>query len=333
MVTKAIGKSGLAAGSIVLGTWSMGGDEQWGARSDDADSVRVILKAVDSGVNLIDTAPAYGFGHSEEVVGMALRELRRDRVLVQTKHGIWWHDDEGTFMRERDGLRTYFNVSRRAVMREVEESLKRLGTDYIDIYMVHHQARPPFDTPISETMGALTDLKKQGKIRAIGISNCTDEQLLEFIRCGQVDVLQEGFSMLTQGNIRAHLPICREHGISFQAYAPLEKGLLSGNLRMDYVIPDAANVRNNCPWFAPDRRRKVLDMLDGWQLLRERYGCDQAALSIAWTANYDPGVFVISGGRKWSHMESYIAGGGITLAEADIARMTSDIDALLAEYS
>ena len=332
MVKKQIGKTGMEASSIILGTWSMGGDEQWGAKNDDADSVKVILKAFDSGINLIDTAPAYGFGHSEEVVGMALKQLPRDKVLVETKHGIWWLDDEGTFMRERDGYRTYFNVSRRAVMREVEESLKRLGTDYIDIYMVHHQARPPFNTPISETMGALMDLKKEGKIRAIGVSNCSDAQLLEYIKCGQVDVLQESFSMLTQGNVKAHLPICKEHGISFEAYAPLEKGLLSGNLRMDYVIPDATNVRNNVPWFAPERRQKVLDMLDGWKPLCEKYGCNQAALSVAWTANYDPSVFVISGGRKWNHMEGYIEGGKIVLEKADFEKMSKDIDALLAQY-
>ncbi len=329
MVRKRIGSTDMTASSIVLGTWSMGGDEQWGEKSDDAASVDVILKAFDEGVNIIDTAPAYGFGHSEEVVGQALKQLPRDQVLIETKHGIWWLDDEGTFMRERDGCRTYFNVSRRCVMREVEESLRRLGTDYIDIYMVHQQARPPFDTPIAETMGALMDLKKQGKIRAIGVCNCSDEQLAEYIRCGEVDVLQESFSMLTQQNIKAHLDICKKHGISFEAYASLEKGLLSGNLRMDYVIPDEKNVRNNVPWFAPEKRKKVLDMLDGWKPLCEKYGCTQAALSVAWTANYDSDVLVLSGGRKWNHVESYIAGGSIVPDAADFAKMTADIDALL----
>ena len=332
MVKKKIGSTGMEASSIILGTWSMGGDEQWGEKSDDQASVDVILKAYDNGINLIDTAPAYGFGHSEEVVGKALKQLPRDKVLVETKHGIWWLDDEGTFMRERDGYRTYFNVSRRCVMREVEESLRRLGTDYIDIYMVHHQARPPFNTPISETMGALMDLKKQGKIRAIGVSNCNDEQLKEYIKCGELDVLQESFSMLNQSNVKAHLEICKEHNISFEAYAPLEKGLLSGNLRMDYVIPDDKNVRNNMPWYAPERRQKVLDMLDGWKPLCEKYGCTQAALSIAWTSNYDENIFVLSGGRKWKHMESYIAGGSVKLDPVDFQKMSVDINALLAQY-
>lgn len=331
MVRKKIGNTDMTASSVVLGTWSMGGDEQWGEKSDDAASVEVILKAYDQGINLIDTAPAYGFGHSEEVVGKALKQIPRDQVLIETKHGIWWLDDEGTFMRERDGYRTYFNLSRRCVMREVEESLKRLGTDYIDIYMVHQQARPPFDTPIAETMGALMDLKKQGKIRAIGVCNCNDDQLREYIRCGEVDVLQESFSMLTQQNVKAHLDICKEYEISFEAYASLEKGLLSGNLRMDYVIPDDKNVRNNVPWFAPEKRKKVLAMLDGWKPLCEKYECTQAALSVAWTANYDESIFVLSGGRKWKHMESYIAGGNIRLDPADFGQMSADIDALLAE--
>ena len=164
-----IGKSGIEASALGLGAWAIGGDSNWGP-SDDAESIKTIHRARELGITLVDTAPAYGLGHSEEVVGKALKG-RRDQYVLATKCGIRWDIDEGGLLMERDGVKIVRNASPARLAEEIEWSLKRLDTDYLDLYIVHWQATEDYPFPISETMGYLMDLKAQGKIRAIGASN------------------------------------------------------------------------------------------------------------------------------------------------------------------
>ena len=173
MQYQAIGKSGLKASVVSLGTWAVGGGTWWGD-NEDKTSIRTIQEAIDCGINLIDTAPVYGFGHSEEVVGKAIHD-RRDKVLISTKCGLWWHSNEGSPFFSKDGHNVTRNLTANAIQQEVDFSLKRLNTDYIDIYFTHWQSTPPCQTSIEETMSALLDLKKAGKIIAIGASNKTWE--------------------------------------------------------------------------------------------------------------------------------------------------------------
>ena len=174
-------------------------------------------------------------------------------------------------------------------------------------------------------MDTLQELKKAGKIRAVGVSNVTLNQLQEYLQYGQVDLVQERYSMLDQKKVQSFLPICMTNQITVQAYTPLEQGLLTGKIGMDYVL-DPTNVRNKIPWFQQEKRRHVLDMLGGWQKLCKKYECEITELVIAWTMSGYDKTNVICGGRKVPHVLGYIRGGGLKLQEEDIARMNRDID-------
>lgn len=214
------------------------------------------------------------------------------------------------------------------MLQEIDDSLMRLGVDYIDIYVTHQQPMPPFNVEIEEIMDTLQELKKAGKIRAVGVSNATLEQLQEYLQYGQVDLVQERYSMLDQKKVQSFLPICKENQITVQAYTPLEQGLLTGKIGMDYVL-DPANVRNKILWFQPQKRRYVLDMLAGWQSLCEKYECEITELVIAWTLSGYEKINVICGGRKVLHVLGYIRGGGLELDEKDLIRMNQDIAACM----
>lgn len=327
MKKQKIGKTDIEVSAISLGTWSMGGDAQWGVQ-DDAGALKAIDAALENGITLIDTAPAYGFGHSEELVGQAVKRYRREDIVIETKCGVWWKDDNGTKILSRDGKTIRRNLSRPAMLQEIDDSLMRLGVDYIDIYVTHQQPMPPFNVEIEEIMDTLQELKKAGKIRAVGVSNATLEQLQEYLQYGQVDLVQERYSMLDQKKVRSFLPICKENQITVQAYTPLEQGLLTGKIGMDYVL-DPANVRNKILWFQPQKRRYVLDMLAGWQSLCEKYECEITELVIAWTLSGYEKINVICGGRKVLHVLGYIRGGGLELDEKDLIRMNQDIAACM----
>ena len=191
-------------------------------------TVEAIRAAIDGGITLIDTAPRYGFGHSEELVGQAIRGYDREKLVISTKCGLWWKDNEGTLQNSRDGHTVYRNLSKRTIKIEIEDSLRRIGTDYIDTYITHWQSKPPFVTPISETMEALLELKQEGKIKAIGVSNVTPDHIKEYLKYGQVDLVQEKYSLLSRQVEEEILPLCRENHITLQAYSPMELGLLTG---------------------------------------------------------------------------------------------------------
>lgn len=322
-----IGTTGMMASRIAMGTWSMGGDIQWG-KQDEEISLKAIRTAVEEGVNLIDTAPAYGFGYSERLVGKAIREIPRDQILVQTKCGFWWKDDEGALLIERDGRVCRRNLSRRAIMDGVKDSIRNLDVDYIDILVTHHQAREPFLTPVSETFGALEELKKEGTIRAIGISNCNMAEIEDYLSCGKVDVIQEHFNMLEPETANEFLPVCEKNRITFQGFSILKQGLLTGKYGMDYQV-SAENVRNRSHWFQLENRKKILEMLDGWKPFCEKYCCNPASLAVAWSAKKSPRMIILGGGRKEKHVRDYLRGGELVLEEQDYERMNQDIARIL----
>ncbi|MDF2595719.1 MAG: aldo/keto reductase [Clostridia bacterium] len=318
MIYQQIGQSDLKASVVALGTWAIGGGSWWG-QNDDNESIKTIQAAISQGVNLIDTAPVYGFGHSEEVVGKAIKD-RRSQVLVSTKCGLRWTDQEGSYYFSRDGEVVYKNVSRRAIRDDVEMSLKRLGTDYIDIYFTHWQSVEPFVVPVSETMTALEELKKEGKIRAIGASNVTGEHIEEYIKYGQLDIIQEKYSIIDRRIEKELLPLAKKHQITLQAYSPLEQGLLTGKMTKDYV-PEDGNARAGKKWYQPQNLAKVVDMLEDWQDLCKKYECTPTHLVIAWLIAQGENINVLCGARKIEQLEDNIKGADIVLATEDIKRM------------
>jgi methylglyoxal reductase len=325
MEYREIGKSGIEASSIALGTWAVGGGPWWGD-SDDKESIKAIHAAVDAGVTMIDTAPAYGFGHSEEVVGRALKG-RRDKVVLCTKCGLWWKDDRGSFKFEQLGKRVHTCLRPETIAVEIDASLGRLDTDYIDLYMTHWQAVEPDKTPIEDTMASLLKMKDEGKIRCIGVSNADVSHMKEYLASGRIDSNQLKYSMLDRKIENKQVPFCIENGISIQAYSPLEQGLLTGRIGMDYR-PSDTEYRNLIPYFKPENRSKVLNMLGKWKPLTEKYGCSTAQLVIAWTV-CRPGItFMLCGARKTAHVIDNVQAAGIKLEIEDTVRMTRDVESL-----
>jgi len=320
-----LGSSDLRASVVAFGAWAIGGGPWWGA-TDDAESIRALQAALDAGVNLIDTAPVYGFGHSEEIVGKALQG-RRDKAIVATKCGLWWQDATGTPFFDQAGKTVRRSLAPRTLRVEVEESLKRLGTDHIDVLQTHWQAVPPAATPIAETMACLMDLKKEGKIRAIGASNVSPAQMDEYRAAGALDVCQPRYSMLDRGIEQDVLPYCLEKNVATLVYSPLEQGLLTGAIGMDRALSED-EYRNNIPWFRPANRKRVLDVLAGWKDLTEQYRCTLGQLVIAWTLA-QPGVTVaLCGARKSANALENAKAGDLVLEAGELARMRRDVEGL-----
>jgi methylglyoxal reductase len=326
MIFRKLGKSGLDASVVGMGTWVTGGGSVWGANPDDSESIRALHAAIDHGVNLIDTAPLYGFGRSEEVVGKAIQG-RRDKVLIATKCGLWIDDDRGSFFTDYDGRRVNRSLRPDTIEIEVEQSLRRLQVDVIDLYQTHWPAVEPEKTPIEDTMACLMKLKDQGKIRAIGVSNVSLEELYENDAAGDLSSDQFRYSMLFRGPEADILPACAEKGIATLTYMSLEQGLLTGKVGMDRVFGEGEWRSNETwnPWFKIENRPKILDMLKGWADLTEKYNCNLAQLVIAWTAA-QPGVtHVLVGARNTEQMVQNAAAGEMELDAADVARIRQDV--------
>lgn len=325
-----IGKTGIEVSVVSLGTSPLGGGTAWEGGCDEAEAIRTIHAAGDCGINFIDCGHSYGFGRSEERIGKAIKG-RREQFVVADKGGLVWDGRPGSFHMERDGLTIRRNLTAASLKKDLEDSLRLLQTDYIDVYFTHWQAAasdPEFATPVAETMGALMDLKREGKIRAVGLSNATPEQVREYLRHGAVDVVQERYSMVYRRMEGILWPLCREEGMTFMAYSPLETGLLAGKIGMDFVV--RGDVRARVRWFEPRRRRMLLDVLEGWRPLCGKYDCSLANLVVAWTLARAPFVNVICGGRRPEQISDNARAGDIELSAADAATMDADLDRLFA---
>src|SRR5262245_8008372 len=273
---------------IGLGTGAMGG-MQWGGTDDD-ESVRTIHAAVDQGVSLIDTAFAYGSGHSGEVIGRALAEHGgRDRVIVATKGGL-----------ERIGDGVIRNSSRAQMFSEVDESLRRLRTDYIDLYQVHW---PDYAIPYEETARALADLQRAGKIRAIGVSNYSIEAMDRFRRVAPLASAQPPLNLFEQQALNEVIPWCRVHEVATLTYGALCRGLLTGLIDENTRF-EGDDLRKTDPKFLPPRFAQYIKAVRRLsEFARDRYGKSMLALAVRWVLD-QPGVSVaLWGARHPSELE------------------------------
>lgn len=318
-----IGKSGIRASVITFGGMGIGGGTWWRG-SDDEESIRTLHRAFELGINTVDSAPVYGFGHSEEVIGKAIAGRRSD-VIISTKCGLWWQDDEGSFRFNKDGHRVCRNLSARTLRIELENSLRRLNTDYIDIYYTHNPTCPPFITPYEETLGTLMEFKKEGKIRAIGASNMTPEEVLSYRACGDVDIIQGRYSMLTRTPENGLLQQCKEFGMSFHAYQPLERGLLTGKFGADYVVPEG-DAREGDPWWSAEKYPQALQFVEELKGFAEKYDCSLSNLAIAYLRGQAEFVNVICGTRKVSHIEETAKAADIVIEAEDLKKIREMAD-------
>ncbi|WP_442975685.1 NADH-dependent methylglyoxal reductase [Ruminococcus sp.] len=295
MKTMKLGKTGMEVSRMGLGTWSIGGGSAWGGDHDLQTVVDTIVEAPKLGVNLIDTAPGYNFGNSEKILGMALQKMNREDVKIITKCGVTWDQEmKGDLFNKVNGIQLYKNLNSDSIKREIEESLKRMGTDYVDVYMTHWQSieGSEYYVPIQKTMEVLNDLKAQGKIKAIGAANVDIKQIQEYLKHGELDIVQAKYSILDRGIEDEIIPCCRENGVTIQAYSPLEMGLLSGTMPRDYK-PVGAQIPKK--WFQPDNMQKAMDVMDQWKPLCEKYNCTIANLALAWILAQGEFINLLSG--------------------------------------
>lgn len=314
-----LGPSGIEASVIGLGTWAIGG-WMWGG-TDERDAVDAIQAAIDSGITLIDTAPAYGMGRSEQIVGQAIAG-RRDQVVLATKCGLVWDTNEGTPFVMQNGHQIHRYLGPESIKRECELSLKRLGTDYLDLYQTHWQDST---TPIEETMSALLDLKSEGKIRAIGVSNATTEQIAEYSAMGPVDADQEKYSMLDRNLEAVHLPFLEKHNIAFLAYSPLANGLLSGKItpRRKFSGDD---LRRNNARFTDENRQWVVKVLQEFEPIAQEHHATIAQVVIGWTLE-QPGVtHALVGARHRNQALENAVAGDLALSAAELTEISQAIE-------
>ncbi|WP_248446327.1 aldo/keto reductase [Sinorhizobium meliloti] len=322
-IMREIGRSGVTASAVGLGTWAIGG-WMWGG-TDERESVAAIQASMDAGVTLIDTAPAYGLGRAEEIVGKALSG-RRDKAVIATKCGLVWHTRQGNHFFDQDGRPVHRHLGRESIFHEVEQSLRRLGTDYIDLYITHWQDPT---TPIEETMRALEDLRAAGKIRAIGASNVNLEELEIYVKIGGLDAIQERFSMLDREIEAQLLPVTTANGVATLSYSSLALGLLSGSIGPERVFSGDDQRRDN-PRFSVANREKVARFAEVLTPIAQEHEASIAQIVIAWTLA-EPGItFALCGARNPAQALDNARAGTIRLGAEDLARVEAAIAAELA---
>ena len=301
----------LKVSRIALGTWAIGGF-MWGG-TDEAESIRTVHSAIDRGINLIDTAPVYGFGRSEEIVGKALAEIGRDKAVIATKAGLDWR-----------GSDAFRNSSRPRIQKEVEDSLRRLRTDIIDIFQVHW---PDAQTPIEETAQAMADLHRAGKVRAIGVSNFSPEQMRSFSTVAPLHTAQPPYNLFERNAEKDVLPYCRSNGIATLAYGSLCRGLLSGRMKADTTF-SGDDLRRTDPKFQPPRFQQYLHATQRLNALaRDTYGKSILHLAVRWVLDQQPLSTALWGARHPGQLDGVADIMGWKLDAAALA----EIDRIVAE--
>lgn len=286
---------------IILGTWAMGGNH-WGS-CDDADALRAIETAIDNGINTIDTAPVYGNGHAEALVGKAIQG-KREKVFLATKCGLDMYAN--TYQR---------NLSPSFIEHDLAESLKRLKTDYVDLYQCHW---PDPQTPIEETMAALQRFKDQGKLRYIGVSNYTTAELEVAIRCTSLFSLQSQYSLLERTVEDDILPWCHEKGVRFLSYGSLGAGMLTGKYTECMRFPSGDARSFFYRFFKPRYWTHVCKLVDTMKRIASSRGAKPGIIAITWLLK-QPGVTsVIVGARSAQQVVDNIPLGDVELTDSDM---------------
>jgi aryl-alcohol dehydrogenase-like predicted oxidoreductase len=319
--TTRLGRSSLHITRVGIGAWAFGGSgwvDSWGAQ-DDADSVAAIRHSVESGVNWLDTAPIYGLGHSEEVVGQALREIpQNDRPYVFTKAGVIWDEhrpmDKPTLVGDPSSLR-----------RELDASLRRLGVNRIDLYQMH---APPADgTPIEEYWSTFCEFREAGKVRALGLSNHSVAQLDAAQKVGRVDAVQPQLSLIHREAAADVLPWCTANGAGAIVYSPLASGLLSGTFTAARAAGlDADDWRRDHPDFTEPALSRNLALVDALMPVAQRHGVSVAAVAVAWTLAVRSVTGAIVGLRHRGQLDAWLAAASVQLDESDLTEIADAID-------
>jgi len=303
MKTKQLGKDGPMLSEIGLGTWAIGGQWEWGwGPQNDQESIESIHRAMDNGINWIDTAPAYGLGHAEEIIAKALKG-KRPKFFVATKCGLVW-DTNGKVTN---------NNRPESILKEVEASLRRLHTDYIDLYQIHW---PDASTSIEDSWDVFIRLKEQGKIRFLGVSNFGVDLLAKCEGKSHVNSLQPPYSLLDRHIEKDILPWCQKQGTGVVAYSPLQSGILTGKFDKSRLAKDDWRHRNKYfkePWLS-----KNLQFAEELKSIAGRYDKSLIHLAIAWVLMNPAVSCAIVGVRRAKQVDEMLGGSGWELKRKDL---------------
>jgi len=304
MNTRQLGINGPHLTEIGFGAWAIGGPWKYGwGRVDDNESIAAIHRALDLGVNWIDTAAQYGLGHSEEVVGKAVRG-KRNRVFIATKCSQVW-DGKGNLSA---------NLTPKSIRKECDDSLRRLGTDYIDLYQIHW---PVQDTPVEESWATMVELKAEGKVRHIGVCNFGIDLLERCERIAHVQSLQPIYNLLERDIEREIIPYCRAHGIGIVAYSPMQSGLLSGSFDKKNLAPDDWRIVHSEKFREP-KLSEGLNLVEQLRPIAAKYNKTVGQLAIQWVLINDAISSAIVGARKGKQVEEIIGGTGWRITDTDM---------------
>jgi len=325
MLYRKLGESDLEVSAITFGAWAAGG-WMWGS-TDRNDAIEAIRASYNAGVTSIDTAPIYGQGTSEEIVGEAIRGISRDKVQILTKFGMRWDLAKGDFAmhsKNNNGqaIDVYKYAGRDSIIYECEQSLKRLGTDYIDLYQIHW---PDSTTPVDETFEAVSRLVEQGKVRFAGVCNYNAQQMQEAEKTLELVSNQIPFSMVNRGIEEETVPYCMENNKSVLAYSPLERGLLTGKITPGYRFQEGDH-RASHKHFQPDFIEKTNALLDKIKPIAARHNTTLGQLVLRWTIER-PGITVaLAGARNAEQAVQNARSAEIELSKEEIERISELVE-------
>jgi aryl-alcohol dehydrogenase-like predicted oxidoreductase len=326
MEYRKLGESSVEVTPLAFGAWAIGGWMWGGANKEDA--ISAIHSSVDLGITTIDTAPVYGFGLSENIVGEAIKG-KRDKVQILTKYGMRWSGSKGKFhfaSKDNQGkpIDIYIYAGKESVINECEESLRRLKTDYIDLYQIHW---PDTTTPIEETMEAVAQLMEQGKIRAAGVSNCSVDQVKAADKIVSISSNQVPYSMVNRGIEKEIIPYCIETNKSILAYSPLQRGLLTGKFKPNHSFKEYDH-RPGTSFFTPENIKKTNEFLAKIKTVADEKDITLSQLVIRWTMQQTGITVTLVGARDTKQVEENAKAIDIKLTNDELDFISSHLEKL-----
>ena len=325
MQFKYLGNSDIKVSPIAFGAWAVGG-WMWGGTEESA-AIRAIRTSFDLGITTIDTAPVYGFGKSEELVGRAMHGIPRGEYQILTKFGMNWETDEGEFYfdsKDNDGkpVKLYKFASRKQVFKEIDNSLKRLKTDYVDLLQIHW---PDSTTPIGETMLALKDLIKDGKIRAAGVCNYSAAQVEEALKTLDIVSNQVPYSMINRRIEADIVPQALQKKLSIIPYSPLQRGLLTGKIKPGHKFNEGDSREGNS-FYTAENIERTNTLLAKIQPIAEAHNASLAQLVLNWTTRQPAMDCVLAGARIEEQVRDNVKALSFQLSSEELAQIARALD-------